>query len=89
MKPDYGLRLLQDGVSRNVDLFFYDFTLFSLTILGDEQYSMMVEKPHGQWFALSLDFDRRQLEDIVVNAPRAVRDDVERKFCSARLRSMN
>ena len=31
MKPDYGLRLLQDGVASNVDLFFYDFTLFSIT----------------------------------------------------------
>lgn len=81
MKPDYGLRLLQDGVSRNVDLFFYDFTLFSITILGDGQYSTMVEKPHdGQWFALSLDFNRRQLEDILANAPRAVREDVERKL---------
>ena len=81
MKPDYGLRLLQDGVARNVDFFFYDFTLFSITILGDGQYSTMVERPHdGQWFALSLDFDRRQLEAILVNAPRAVRDDVERKL---------
>jgi hypothetical protein len=81
MKPDYGLRLLQDGVSRNVDLFFYDFTLFSITILGEGQYSTMVEKPHdGQWFALSLDFDRRQLENILMKAPRAVRDDVERKL---------
>lgn len=41
----------------------------------------MVEKQHDrQWFALSLDFNRRQLEDIVVKAPRPVRDDVERRL---------
>jgi hypothetical protein len=29
-KADYGLRLMQQGVSPTTDLFFYDFRLFSL-----------------------------------------------------------
>jgi hypothetical protein len=41
MKPDYGLRLLQDGVASNVDLVFYDFTVFSITVLGHGQYSAL------------------------------------------------
>ncbi len=38
-KPDYGLRQMNDGVSREVDQFFYDFRLWSLTVLGRGQYS--------------------------------------------------
>ena len=68
-KPDYGLRLMRDGISRDVDHSFYDFRLFSLTVLARGQYSTMVEKPYsGELHALSLDFDQRQLEQILAKA---------------------
>src|SRR5690242_21523066 len=69
-KPDYGLRQLSDGMSRKVDQFFYDFPLFYLTVLGRGQYSTGVEKPiAGELHALSLDFDQKQLEQILNYAP--------------------
>lgn len=68
-KPDYGLRLLRDGISGDVDHFFYDFRLFSLTVLARGQYSTMVEQPYGgELHALSLDFDQRRLEQILAKA---------------------
>jgi hypothetical protein len=68
-KPDYGLHLMQQGISSSVDLFFYDFPLYSLSILGRGEYSTMVEKGHGgEFYALSLDFDHAQLEQILAKA---------------------
>ena len=68
-RPDYGLRLINDGISRDVDHFFYDFRLFSLTVLARGQYSTMAEKLYsGELQAVSLDFDQRQLEQILAKA---------------------
>lgn len=68
-KPDYGLRKLNDGVSREVDQHFYDFRLYSLTVLGGGQYSTMVEVPlAGELHALSLDFNKKQLDQILSKA---------------------
>ena len=67
-KPDYGLRLIRDGIS--VDQYFYDFRLYSLSVLGRGQFSTMVEIPHaGELHALSLDFNQKQLEQILSKAP--------------------
>ncbi len=69
-KPDYGLRLKNDGVSRDVDQIFFDFRLYSLTVLGRGQYSTGVEIPLvGELHALSLDFNQEQLEQILSKAP--------------------
>jgi len=68
-KPDYGLRLLKEGVSPTMDQFFYDFRLYSLSLLGRGQYSTMVEIPYaGQLHALSLDFNQQQLNQILSKA---------------------
>lgn len=68
-KPDYGLKLLNDGVSSNIDLHFSEFPLFSLTLLGKNQYSTMLEMPmDGVVYALSLDFNQEQLDNILSNA---------------------
>jgi hypothetical protein len=68
-KPDYGLRLIQDGISRAVDHNFYDFRLYTLSVLGPGQYSTMVELPYaGELHALSLDFNQRQLDQILSQA---------------------
>ena len=67
--PDYGLRILRDGISSTVDLFFYDFHLFSLTVLSHGQYSTTVHTPYdGRVHALTLDFDHIQLERILAKA---------------------
>src|SRR5271163_1205651 len=68
-KPDYGLRLLREGTSGAVDIFFHDFHLFSLSVLGSGQYSTMVETPYaGETHSLSLDFDQTPLEQILSRA---------------------
>jgi hypothetical protein len=68
-KADYGLRLLNDGYSPTTDLYFYEFRLFSISVLGKGDYSTMVEQRYdGEWHALSLDFNRAQLEQILVGA---------------------
>ena len=68
-KPDYGLRLINDGMSRDVVHNFYDFRLYNLSVLGPGQYSTMVEIPYdGGVYALSLDFNHEQLEQILLKA---------------------
>ncbi|MGD9848058.1 MAG: hypothetical protein AB7T15_03110 [Desulfuromonas sp.] len=81
-KPDYGLRLLCDGVSPETDHFFYSFPLFSVTVLGRGQYSTMVEDYIGsELHALSLDFNQEQLEQILAkgesNMVQWLRDDLD------------
>ena len=69
-KPYYGIRLLKEGFSSAVALNFYDFRLYSLTVIGRGQYSTMVEMPYaGESHALSLDFDQRQLDQILAKKP--------------------
>ena len=68
-KPDYGLRLKEEGISEDVDLDFYDFHLYSLTLLGNDQFSTMVEIPvDEELYALSLDFTISQLNEILSKA---------------------
>ena len=70
-KPDYGLRLMSTGVARDVDHYFYKFRLYSLTVIDHGQYSTMVELPWGgESYALSLDFNQAQLEQILLKAPK-------------------
>ena len=72
-RPDYGLRIMNDGVSESTDQFFYDFWLSSLTVIGHVQYSTTVEIPYaGELHALSLDFDQRQLDQILAKASPAL-----------------
>ena len=68
-KPDYGLRRHQDGVSPTVDLFFYNFRMFSLTILGSDEYSTASDTQYaGQLRCLSLDFNQAQLDQMLAKA---------------------
>lgn len=69
LKPDYGLHQMNEGISCDVNLHFCDFQLFSLSVLGEGQYSTMVEVPlAGELYALSLDFNQNQLEQILSKA---------------------
>lgn len=68
-KPDYGLRLLREGVTPATDLFFYEFHLFSISVLQHGDYSTTVQTLYdGQMHALSLDFNQVQLEAILARA---------------------
>ncbi len=68
-KPDYGLRLLEDGYSPTTDLYFHEFRLYSISILGNGDYSTTVEQRYGgEMHALSLDFNQAQLEKILAGA---------------------
>lgn len=65
-KPDYGLKLLQDGISNTVSIHFPQFVLYSITILDYEKYSSMVEIPYdNQVYAVSIDFTHEQLQDML------------------------
>jgi hypothetical protein len=69
-KPDYGLRQMKDGISRDADQYFYDFRLYSLTVLDCGEYSTTVAMPlAGEVHALSLDFVQGQLDQILSIAP--------------------
>jgi hypothetical protein len=82
-KPDYGLKLFNDGIPRNVDHNFYDFRLYSLTVLGRGEYSTMVEMPFGgKVYAMSLDFSQNHLDKILSKAPQ----NISRYLNSALLR---
>jgi hypothetical protein len=73
-RPDYGLRLLYDGFSPTVDLYFHNFRLYRLNVLGRGQYSTMVEMPYANKpHALSLDFNETQLDQILAKATSEVR----------------
>jgi len=68
-KPDYGLRMLNDGMTSDAILHFMEFPLYSLTVLGEGEYSTMVEIPiNDELHALSLDFNQAQLDVILSKA---------------------
>ena len=65
-KPDYGLKLLQDGITRDVSIHFPQFLLYSITVLDYEKYSSMVEIPYdNQVYAVSIDFNHEQIQDML------------------------
>ena len=65
-KPDYGLKLLQDGITRDVSIHFPQFLLYSITVLDYEKYSSMVEIPYdNQVYAVSIDFNHEQVQDML------------------------
>ncbi|MDB2318027.1 hypothetical protein N9V88_00405 [bacterium] len=66
-KSDYGLRLLKDGASKQQMHDFYDFRLYSVTLLRGGQFSTMADMMlDGELHALSLDFAAGQLVQIMV-----------------------
>jgi hypothetical protein len=68
-KPDYGLQLTNTGIGRDVDHFFYNFRLYSVSVLDNGRYSTFVNFPSDGKYALSLDFNQQQLEQILAAAP--------------------
>jgi hypothetical protein len=80
-KPDYGLKLFTAGVSQEIDQYFYNFTLYSLTVLGVGRYSTMVDVPFdGERCALSLDFNQEHLEQILAKALPHIADFIRQEI---------
>jgi hypothetical protein len=76
-KPDYGFQLVTDGIAPTTDLFFYDFCLNSISVLGPSNYSTTVEHRYrGTWHALSLDFNEAQLQEILARTTPEVADSL-------------
>ena len=89
MKPDYGLKLYKDGISKDIDLTFFDFPLSDLTILSQGQYSSIVNiTADNIEYALSLDFNQTQLTEILLNSKsnsvRIIKDELKQDSISPR-----
>ena len=83
LRPDYGLYLLRQGVTPDVEYKFYDFRLYNLALIGRDQYSTMVDLPFdGQVFALSLDFNEEHLNQILRKASPELRFEVEQQVAA-------
>ncbi|RLA72513.1 MAG: hypothetical protein DRG78_23755 [Epsilonproteobacteria bacterium] len=68
MKPDYGLKLLKDEISKDADLTFFNFPLSEILILSQGQYTSMSNiLIDSIEYALSLDFNQIQLDKILLN----------------------
>ncbi len=65
-KPDYGSKLLRDGISKDVRINFPQFTINSITILDYEEYSTIVETFYNnELYALSIHFTQKQLHEML------------------------
>jgi len=83
LRPDYGLHILQQGISPDVEHNFYDFRLYNLALIARGQYSTMVDLPFdGQVFALSLDFNGAQLDSILSKASPQLRSQIADQIAS-------
>lgn len=70
-KPDYGLKLLKDGISKDVIIDFPLFTIYNITILDYEKYSTLVEISfNNKIYTLSVYFNQERLEEILKFAPK-------------------
>ena len=82
-KPDYGLKLLQDGISNEVSIHFPQFVLYNITVLDYEKYSSMVEIPYdNQMYAVSIDFNHEQLQDMLKYASKNVLQQITEELDS-------
>jgi len=64
-KPDYGFRLLNEGLRPGCEHVFYNFPLYNLSIIGPGQFSTFAEIPiDGVLHALSIDFSTSELKTI-------------------------
>jgi hypothetical protein len=59
VKPHLGLKLGRGGLPRNMDLVFYDFVMFSLSVLGARHYSATAVGCN--WRSTGYDGDQREL----------------------------
>ena len=86
MKPDYGLYLWESGARTDARYTFYDFRLFNISLLEDGQYTTLVVFPvEGQRYALSLDFTRAQLDQLLARVSPEVQSAVRKNLEHSRV----
>ncbi len=75
--PDYGLTLLRSGVHRDFQVYFYTLQLDHISAVRHHQFTTLLRTSQGGVdYALSLDFDRDVLDDIVEWASPAAKSSV-------------
>jgi len=75
------LKLFNGGIGQEVLQNFHTFALYSLTLLGQGQYSTMVDMPFdGELYALSLDFNQGHLDRILAKAPAHIADFIRQEI---------
>lgn len=63
--PDFGMRLVRDGASRDLDIYLVPFELDHISIVDDKSFTTMANmEVDGEPHAVSLDFDLEILEAI-------------------------
>ena len=72
-RPDYGLALLRSGVHRDFQSFFYTLHLDHITGVAPNEFTtLLTVSLDGVEHALSLDFNRDMLNDILEAASPAL-----------------
>ncbi|MBN2280486.1 MAG: hypothetical protein JXQ65_07900 [Candidatus Marinimicrobia bacterium] len=80
-KPDYGFYCLQNGIKPDMDLHFYNFCIFDISIIGKDQFSTTVDiSINGKYFALTLDFSHERLNKILSKAIPQIRNHIENEI---------
>jgi hypothetical protein len=90
LKPDLGLRLLAEGTASSDDQIFPNLRLYELSILGSGQYSTTLFVFYdGELHALTIDFNQKQLDEILLKASSQIRDQIKAQlaFDSVTVRS--
>ena len=75
--PDYGLALLRTGVDRDFRSYFYTLQLDHLSTSGRDRFTTLLRISRGGVdYALSFDFSRDILNDVLESAPPACKSAV-------------
>lgn len=69
IRPDYGLALIRAGVKRDLQLYFINLRIDHISSIGPGQFTtIVIEVINGDEHALSLDFNKDKLNDILKRA---------------------
>ncbi len=72
-KPDYGLKLQQEGFSKDTIQYFYDLPVDGICVIENNLYSIMSNKiVEDIEYMVSFDFDYEILEKILKVAPKHI-----------------
>ncbi|MCB4791964.1 MAG: hypothetical protein LHV68_08760 [Elusimicrobia bacterium] len=80
MNPDYGLYHKRLGITKEKSIYFYDFRMYNLDILGKASYTSLVDYYHEIMYAASFDFDDIILGKILSYADRIVAEKIRNEI---------
>jgi len=82
-KPDFGLYCHKLGITGSVAQHFYGIGVPSISKLNDSMYSAFLNiQANGDWFALSLDFDKPRYLQLLSCMPSALATEVKNALCA-------